>query len=86
MKRGAVKRTPKKQSARTMSTQEAAWLAWYMCAVSVMLTAFGLLFLVASQSRTGVPVFDYWLLNTVMAASFSPVGALIAPAYLPGTP
>ena len=62
-----------------MSAQESAWLAWYMCAVSLMMTALGLLFLIASQSRTGAPVFDYWLLNTVIAVSFSPVGAIIAP-------
>jgi hypothetical protein len=44
-----------------------------------MMTALGLLFLIASQSRGSVPVFDYWLLNTVIAVSFSPVGAIIAP-------
>ena len=69
-----------------MSRQEAAWLAWYMCAVSLALIALGLLFLVASQSREGAPVFDYWLLNTVMAVSFSPVGAVIAPRLPPRNP
>jgi hypothetical protein len=69
-----------------MSRQEAAWLAWYMCAVSLLMTAFGLLFLVASQSRMGAPVFDYWLLNTVITVSFSPVGALIAPRLPPRNP
>jgi hypothetical protein len=86
MTRGAVKRTPKKKGAHTMSRQEAAWLAWYMCAVSLLLTAFGLLFLVASQYRMSAPTFDYWLLNTVMAVSFSPVGALIAPRLPPRNP
>jgi hypothetical protein len=62
-----------------MTAQESAWLAWYMCAVSLMMTTLGLLFLIASQSRASVPVFDYWLLNTVIAVSFSPVGAIIAP-------
>jgi hypothetical protein len=62
-----------------MSVQESAWLAWYMCAVSLIMTALGLLFLIASQSRGSAPVFDYWLLNTVIAVSFSPVGAIIAP-------
>jgi len=69
-----------------MSTQEAAWLAWYLCAVSLLLTAFGLVFLVASQSLVSAPVYDYWLLNTVMAVSFSPVGALIAPRLPPRNP
>ena len=62
-----------------MSVQESAWLAWYMCAVSLMMTALGLLFLIASQSRGSAQVFDYWLLNTVITVSFSPVGAIIAP-------
>ena len=65
-----------------MSAQESTWLAWYMCAVSLMMTTLGLLFLITSQSRTGAPVFDYWLLNTVIAVSFSPVGAIITP-HLP---
>jgi hypothetical protein len=69
-----------------MSARESAWLAWYMCAVSLMMTALGLLFLIASLSRTGAPVFDYWLLNTVIAVSFSPGGAIIAPRLPPGNP
>ena len=86
MSPGTVQRSPKKQDASTMSTQEAAWLAWYLCAVSLLLTAFGLIFLVASQSLVSAPVYDYWLLNTVMAVSFSPVGALIAPRLPPRNP
>ena len=66
-----------------MSARESAWLAWYMCAVTLMMTALGLLFLIASLSRTGAPVFDYWLLNTVIAVSFSPVSAIIAPRLPP---
>ena len=62
-----------------MSTQESAWLAWYMRTVSLMMKALELLLMVASQSRTGGPVFAYWLLNTVIAVSFSSVGAIIAP-------
>jgi hypothetical protein len=34
-----------------MSPREAAWLAWYMCAVSLALMALGLLLLVTSRSR-----------------------------------
>jgi hypothetical protein len=51
-----------------------------------MMTALGLLFLIASQSRTDAPVFDYWLLNAVIAISFSPVGAIIAPRLPPRNP
>lgn len=69
-----------------MSQREAAWLAWYMCAVSLVLTAVGFFFLVVSQSSMAAPVFDYWLLNTVIAVSFSPVGAIIAPRLPPRNP
>jgi hypothetical protein len=69
-----------------MSPREAAWLAWYMCAVSLVLMALGLFFLVMSRSREGAPVFDYWLINTVIALSFSPVGAVIAPRLPPRNP
>ena len=69
-----------------MSPREAAWLAWYMCAVSLALMALGLLLLVTSRSRGGAPVFNYWLLNTVIAVSFSPVGAVIAPRLPPRNP
>jgi hypothetical protein len=60
-----------------------------MCAVSLALTALGLLLLVVSRSTVGAPVyagapvFDYWLLNTVVAVSFSTVGAVIAPHFPP---
>ena len=56
-----------------MSLRDATWLAWYMCAVSLMLTVFGLVLLIVSQSPVGAPVyagapvFDYWLVNSVIA-------------------
>jgi hypothetical protein len=69
-----------------MRPREAAWLAWYMCALSLALTALGLFFLVMSQTRGAAPVFDYWQINTVIALSFSPVGAVIAPRVPPHNP
>ncbi|HZC03655.1 MAG TPA: hypothetical protein VE844_20605, partial [Gammaproteobacteria bacterium] len=69
-----------------MSRREAAWLAWYMCAVSLALTVLGLLFLVTSQSHTGAPAYDYWLVNTVVAISFSIVGGMIASRLPPQNP
>ncbi len=69
-----------------MSAQEATWLAWYMCAVSLVLTALGLYLLVVSRSRMGAPVFDYWQINAVIAVSFSPVGAVISPRLPPRNP
>jgi PAS domain S-box-containing protein len=69
-----------------MSRREAAWLAWYMCAVSLALTVLGLLFLVTSKSHTGAPAYDYWLVNTVVAISFSTVGGMIASRLPPQNP
>jgi hypothetical protein len=75
-----------------MSPQTATWLAWYMCTVSLLLMTFGLLFLALSRSPVGAPVyagapvFDYWLINTVIAVSFSTVGAVIAPRLPPRNP
>ncbi len=68
-----------------MSTRTSAWLAWSMCALSMVLTALGLLFLVLSLSH-GAPVFDYWFLNAVIAVSFSAAGAMIAPRLPPHNP
>src|SRR3712207_6624283 len=62
-----------------MSSREAARLARVMCAATLVLTVLGLLLLVTSHSRTGAPVYDYWLVNTVIAIGFSTVGAVITP-------
>ena len=56
-----------------MNRRHDAWLAWCMCAVSLVLTGLGLLF-ITSRSRTGAPVYDYWLVNTMIAIGFSTVG------------
>src|ERR671915_255727 len=62
-----------------MNRRHDAWLAWCMCAVSLVLMGLGLLFLITSRSRTGAPVYDYWLVNTMIAIGFSTVGAMITP-------
>jgi hypothetical protein len=62
-----------------MSSRKTARLAWCLWAASLVLTVLGLLFLVTSRSRTGAPVYDYWLVNTVIAIGFSTVGAVITP-------
>ena len=69
-----------------MSAREAAWLAWYLCAVSLMLTVLGLILLVVSRHSAGAPIFDYWLQNTVVVISFSTAGAVIAPRLPPRNP
>jgi hypothetical protein len=70
----------------------ATWLAWSVCGLSLVLTVLGLFLLVVSQSPVGAPVyagapvFDYWLVNTVIAVSFSVVGAVTAPHFPPQNP
>src|SRR5215216_5386094 len=72
-----------------MNRRHDAWLAWYMCAVSLMLTVIGLLLLVVSRYLVGgplyagAPVYNFWLINTVIAFSFSMVGGMIAPRLPP---
>jgi hypothetical protein len=57
-----------------------------------MLTVIGLLLLVVSRSAVGAsvyagaPVYDFWLVNTVVAVSFSAVGGVIAPRLPPHNP
>src|SRR4051794_35926274 len=64
-----------------MGPSEATWLAWYTCAVSLALTALGVLLLALSQAHRGVPVFEDWVENSVIAVGFSTVGAIVAPRF-----
>jgi hypothetical protein len=63
-----------------------------MCAISLMLTVIGLLLLVVSRFPVGgplyagAPVYDFWLVNAVVAVSFSTVGGMIAPRLPPHNP
>jgi hypothetical protein len=61
-----------------MSTRTAAWLAWSMCALSLVLTGLGLLFHILNLSHPSVPTFIYWVESTVMGVGASTVGAIIA--------
>ena len=75
-----------------MNRRHDAWLAWYMCAVSLMLTVIDLLLLAVSRFPdgaslyAGAPAYDFWLVNTVIAVSFSTVGGVIAPRIPPHNP
>ena len=62
-----------------MNQRHDAWLPWCMWAASLVLTVLGLLLLITSRSRTGAPVYDFWLVNTLIAIGFSTVGAVITP-------
>ena len=64
---------------KAMSTRSAAlWLAWSVCALSLVLTALGLLFLTLNRSHPGTPVFEFAFQSTVLVASCSTVGLVIA--------
>jgi hypothetical protein len=60
-----------------VSKRTASWLAWSMCALSLTLTALSLFLLVLNLSHPDVPIHPYWEANTLVAVSFSPVGAVI---------
>ena len=69
-----------------MSTSSATWLAWYMCAVSLVLTSLSLLLLVLNLFHAGVPIYYYWLETTLVAVGYSTVGAVIGPHCSPNNP
>src|SRR5215203_1434873 len=68
-----------------MSHRTAAWLAWSLCALSLALTVLSLLLLALNLSHSVAHVYNYWLENTVLAVSFSIIGAIIA-SRLPANP
>jgi uncharacterized membrane protein YfcA len=70
-----------------MSARAATWLAWSMCALSLALAAFSLLLLYLNYySHPGVPIWGYWMPNTLITVGFSTVGAIIAPRLPPDNP
>src|SRR3712207_338979 len=53
-----------------------------MCAVSLGLTVLGIVLLVMSHAHyPGVPVFEEWAEDAVVAVGFSTVGAIVAPRF-----
>src|SRR5215203_4819062 len=61
-----------------MSPRIAAWLAWSLWALSVMLTALSLLLLVSNLTQPNTHIYNTWLDNTLNAVFFSTVGAFVA--------
>jgi hypothetical protein len=61
-----------------MSKRTATWLAWSMCALSLVLTALSILLLALNLSHPNAHVFDYWGEFTVVAIAGATVGAVIA--------
>ena len=78
------------RAAGWLSARAATWLAWTSCAVSLALAAAGLLLLVlcreARPARPGIPLFERWAEDAVIAVGFSTLGAVVAPAFPPRTP
>jgi hypothetical protein len=61
-----------------ISTRASVWLAWAVCALSLVLTALGLLFLAMNRSHPGAPDFEFAFRSAVIVASCSTVGVVIA--------
>jgi hypothetical protein len=61
-----------------MSTHTAAWLAWSLWALSLVLTALGILLLSLNLSHPNVPIYDYWHQSTATGVVFSTLGAIVA--------
>jgi hypothetical protein len=67
-----------------MNIRTAVWLAWFLCALSLALTALSYL-LIALILSLNAPIFFYWLEPTVIAVGYSVIGAIIA-SRLPNHP
>ncbi len=67
-----------------MSRRSAAWLAWSLCALSLVLTVSSLL-LIALLLRTDATIYYYWLETSMVAVGSSTVGAIVA-SRLPHSP
>src|SRR5215212_9414111 len=61
-----------------MSTRTAFWLAWSLCALSLVLAALSLWLVALNHSHPNIPTYVPWLDNTLGALSYAPVGALVA--------
>ena len=61
-----------------MSRHAASWLAWSVCALSLVLTALSLLLLGLSLSHPDVPIYSFWLVNTLVTLGNAIVGAVVA--------
>ena len=63
---------------RKVDHRVAAWLAWSLCALSLMLTAVSMWLVALNHSHPNTPTYAPWLDNTLSALSYAPVGALVA--------
>src|SRR4028119_1549345 len=68
-------RAYRQREAAVMGPKEATWLAWYMCFLSLGLTALGLMLLVLSREHHGGLVFEQWAEDAPVAGGLSALGA-----------
>ena len=62
-----------------MSTSRTALIAWVMCGLSLALAALSLLLMILNIAQPGVPIFEHWIEDTVIAIGLPVVGALVVP-------
>ena len=84
MTEGARER--QRQGVGRIGARTATWVAWSTCALALSLTALSLLLLSLNLSHPGVPIYDFWIPNTLVALGFSPVGAFVASHLSPRNP
>jgi hypothetical protein len=68
---------PKRSDRPARREGAVAAVPWLMFGVSLALTGTGLFLLTLTLGHPHIPVFDYWVENTVVAVGFSTVGAVI---------
>ena len=68
-----------------MRSRAATRLAWFLCALSLVLTALSVLLLALNYSHPMTHLYGFWPENTVIPISFSIIGAIIA-SRLPANP
>ena len=78
-------REQQRREAGGMSARAARWLAWVMCALSLVLTMLSLWLLILIFSHPNVPGYLYWAEDTLLAVGYSTVGAVVA-SRRPGNP
>ena len=61
-----------------ITARTASWLAWSLCAISLVLTALSLWLLALNLSHPHTHTFDDWLDSTLNAVFYSSVGAIVA--------
>ena len=62
----------------SMNPRTAAWMAWSVCALSLVLTVLDFLFFFLTLSHFDAPVYLFWAEDTLLAVGYLAVGAVVA--------